>query len=282
MKTNNNCLFYVNYAGLECAIIAPEQWRKYFKKLYEASDTLSYSEQSIHSKFKGTLTIQETKSSNIYLNFRNTCLLRTMFTVKVSNAPIFLFPSVHQCVARIFNILFHVSGGFVLHSSSLLIGDKASLFVGESGRGKSTIVDRLHIHNPSSFILSDNSAFIKRESSKFVVYPSPYLETNRLASLQRSLPEHPPYEIDLMFFPYHANTNCVLPLLFEEKIKLLQLNSHVPFQTKKLLSVQEIRNLGNLVFNLARSVKMYNLGLVKDTSFLYDVHNYVHKNRFKI
>lgn len=282
MKISHNCLFYIRYAGLECAVTAPEQWRKYFKKLYETSGTLSYGEQSIHPKFQGKLTIQEIVSRDIHLSFKNTYTQRTTFAICVSDAPVFLFPSVHQCIARIFNILFHISGGFVLHSSSILIDNKASLFVGESGRGKSTIVDLLHSHNPSSVVLSDNSAFIKKEASRFVVYPSPYLETNRLASFQRSFPTRLPYEIDVIFFPYHASRNYIMPLQFEEKIKLLQRNSHVPFQTKKLLTNKEIRSLGNFVFDLVRSVDMYKLGLVNKTSFLYHVHNYVYKNRFKI
>lgn len=279
---SKKCLFYIQYAGLECAITAPEEWRKYFRKLYEPSSILSYSDESTRSKFRGSLTIEEISSHDVCLTFKNSYIQRTRFHVSVSDAPLFLFTSVHQCIARIFNILFHISGGFVLHSSSLLKDNKVSLFVGESGRGKSTIVDALHAHNPSSVILSDNSAFIKRETSKFVAYPSPYIETNRLASLQRSFPAPPPYEIDVIFSPYHACRNHIAPLVFEEKIKLVQQNSHVPFQIEKLLNKKEIRLLGNLVFNLVCSVDMYKLGLVKNTSFLYHVHNHVYKNRFKI
>lgn len=270
----NNKIFYINYADLKCKVTAPSGWPKYFKKLYENSDILSYSEASNENKVDASLLINLVESDDVLIKFRSEKNFKK-FIIKASNAPIFLFPSVHQFVSRIFNILFHLSGGFVLHSSSILVRDKAIFFVGESGRGKSTIVDLIHSTNSEYKILSDNSVFIKKKDNHYVMYPSPYLEANRLNFIQMSLSKKPPYKIGAVFFPYHAELNGIKKLSFKEKIELIQKNSHIPFQPAKLFKKRGIVNFGRLIFDYVDSVDMYKLEFVNNHTFINKVMKYV-------
>lgn len=249
---------------------APAEWCKYFRKLYKHSHILTYTETPPGAKYSATLTIKETDSASVTLEFIPGSDLKT-YQVQASNTPLFLYPSVHQLISRILNIMFHLSGGFVLHASAIHTGKEVLLFAGESGRGKSTIVDYICQKWPDSIILSDNSAFIRRMGKSFVVYPSPYLEVNRLRTLQSNLPPYPPYKISAVYFPFQEKANKVMELEFGEKIRLIQKNSHIPYRPDLLFDNSQIRGFSKLIFGFVESVKILKLEFVNDASFLYHI-----------
>ena len=268
MKKNKT--FFVIYAGVACGIEAPAEWCKYFKKLYEQSETIKYTDTRPRFKNIASLVIRETTANHTELKLIALPGLHK-YEVIASSAPILLFPAVHQFISRILNIMFHLSGGFVLHASSIHTEKKVFLFAGESGRGKSTIVDFIHLHKPESYILSDNSAFIRKIQNTFVVYPSPYLEANRLAMLQSHLPDGSPYPISAVYFPYHALHNNIVKLPFREKIQLIQKNSHIPYQSKILLTASQTSLFGKTIFDFIRTVNIRKLEFVKNNSFIYHI-----------
>lgn len=263
-------VFYIRYANLECKVSAPLTWYKYFFKLYEYSDILSCSKKSLRSSLHAAVTIEEVKSKDIYLRFQVDPGLKKYY-IEASNAPLFLFPSTHQFISRIFNILFHLSGGFVLHASSILVDDKAYVFVGGSGRGKSTIVDLIKKEVPESYILSDNSAFILKKSGKFYIYPSPYLEANRMECLQTKFAKPPPYYIQKTLFTYPSKKNTIKNIPFTQKIKLIQLNSHIPYSPKKIFNKDQLANYGKTIFLFIDKVKIDRLEFSREKSALSSV-----------
>jgi len=276
MQTTNTICFYICFANVELKVVAPWTWYKYFEKLYDGSEIIRCSRMS-QKKPDGALYLEEVKSKTISFEFSVHPDLKK-YTIRASDSPLFLCLSAHQCIARTLNILFHRKGGIVLHSSVALIDGKALLFVGESGRGKSTIVDFLHTNKPDVDILSDNSAFIIKRAGRFMVYPSPYVEANRLNSLQKRLPLQPPYEIGAIFFPYHATYNKIQKLGFQNRLKLLQYNSHIPFQPHKLFNTGGVRTFGKLIFDLIDSVNMYKLEFEKGPGFIRYLSRYVPHN----
>jgi len=67
--------------------------------------------------------------------------------------------------------------GFLLHASSAVKDDKAILFFGPSGVGKSTVI-RLLSGTMEPF--SDDGVYIKKEKGQFYVYQTPFREENNL------------------------------------------------------------------------------------------------------
>ena len=74
-----------------------------------------------------------------------------------------------------FNYLMIKDNCFAIHTSANVFGDKTLIFLGESGTGKSTHTRLLRERYPESFLLNDDSPFIKVEKDGSVmVYGSPW------------------------------------------------------------------------------------------------------------
>ena len=61
-----------------------------------------------------------------------------------------------------------------IHSSCIVHRDKAVLFLGESGTGKSTHTRLWREHIPGAFLLNDDSPFLRVEDGKVWAYGSPW------------------------------------------------------------------------------------------------------------
>jgi hypothetical protein len=265
MKNKKN--FYIKYAEVACKISSSPEWKKYLKKLYSKSSILNFSETKPNVKIIANLQIKELNFNEPELKFithKNDLL---SYVIETSKHPLFFFPTVHQLLARIFNILFHLNGGFVLHASSLLIDNNVFIFSGESGRGKSTIVDILKNKFVHSMILSDNSAFISKEKSSFVLYPSPYMESNRIEMIQQNLSNKKPFNIKAVYFPFHSKKNTVDELTFSEKISLIQKNSHIPYQSSILFEEKTRKQFAKIIFAFVGTQEIYKLNFTKSSSF---------------
>lgn len=262
--------FYINYFNLSCRVYCSEEWKKYFRKMYSASSLISFSELQTESSLMATLDLIEEKSNVPKMEFvaDENDLFR--YEIRVSNFALFFFLSVHQLIARIFNILFHLDGGLVLHASSILFNDKAYIFAGHSGRGKSTLVDFFHEKYKDSTILSDNSAFIRKEENKFLLHPSPYLESNRIFQSQKTLNLNKAFEIDAVYFPFHGLKNEISELSFSEKTTLIQQNSHIPYSPEVLFKDnKELRKIfAKNFFLFTNNVPIYKLAFLKDPSVI--------------
>jgi hypothetical protein len=170
--------------------------------------------------------------------------------------------------------MFHRSGGFVLHASSVHSNGRTYVFAGTSGRGKSTIADIIAQKHPGTLILSDNSAFIRKQNGRFVLFPSPYIEPNRLAMLQTKFRPLPPYEIDAVYFPFHAKKNIVSDLSIHDKISFIQQNSHIPSAPGILFTKSETTAFAKTVFSFIQDVPIHKLEFVKSSAFLYNIFHH--------
>lgn len=260
--------FYICYANLACEITAPSKWKKYLKKLYSKSTILNFSDEKPLVSSIAKLKIQERELDNPECKFITHKDDLLLFEIQTSQHTLFLFPLIHQLVARIFNILFHLNGGFVLHASSILINDQVFIFAGKPGRGKSTIVDFLKNEFPTSKILSDNSAFIINKSKSFILFPSPYIEANRIDLFQQSYQNKKPFEINSIYFPFHANNNAIIPLGFDEKIALIQENSLIPYDSDILFAKDQKKTFAKTIFSFASSQKINRLDFTKNKLFI--------------
>ncbi len=267
MKSSKHEQVFIQYANMECELIAASDWIKYFTKLYENCQFISCKLKSKKGLIHTRLKIKDSSERNISLTFFQNPK-SNLFTIHASKAPIFLYPAVHQFIARIFNIILHKSGGFVLHASSILIEKKAIIFSGKSGSGKSTIVDLIKKRIPGSVILSDNSAFIFKKNNEFVIYPSPFLETNRFDIFKQHIHNNSPYIVKAVFSPSHGERHKINNLSFSDKLSLIRMNSHIPFMPNTLFSQKEIKEFGKLIFSFIDNVDIYQIKLRPDSDFI--------------
>jgi serine kinase of HPr protein (carbohydrate metabolism regulator) len=81
--------------------------------------------------------------------------------------------------------------GFFLHGSASLINNKANLFLGKPGSGKSTIISLINKKYQS---LADDILILRKEHGQYLVYQSPFLEKIFLTK------KSTPYYLGKIFF----------------------------------------------------------------------------------
>ncbi len=65
-----------------------------------------------------------------------------------------------------------IEKGFFLHCSSIYMNKKTLIFIGESGRGKTTIAEKAKKMN--FFVLSDEIIFIEKGKTNFIAHGTPF------------------------------------------------------------------------------------------------------------
>ena len=77
-----------------------------------------------------------------------------------------------DAVLRILHtLLLADEGGFLIHASSVVRGDRAFLFTGPSGAGKTTIV---RLAPPDVTILTDEISYVRRRANGYVTFGTPF------------------------------------------------------------------------------------------------------------
>jgi len=79
----------------------------------------------------------------------------------------------YSLLAHILTMLLSKYGGITVHASAALIQGKATIFLGHSGAGKSTIIQLLRSKYP---ILADDHVIIRKKGAGYVAYQTPYPE----------------------------------------------------------------------------------------------------------
>ncbi len=151
--------------------------------------------------------------------------------------------SLHQFSHLITNIIQKKLGedkGFFLHASASNVKNKAFLFTGLSGAGKSTTISLLNDIYPA---LADDLSIIKKEENDFVYYQTPFIEKNDWVKKGRKK-----YAIGKLFFIRKSQ---------EFKIEKITSKKYVAYELIKQLQV-EGQTLKSDMKNLLLFVQNFN------------------------
>lgn len=127
-------------------------------------------------------------------------------------------------ISTLFSDSMHKKSTFLLHASAVIKNNKALLFNGPSGIGKSTASNLLNNK------LADDVIAIKEEQSSFYVYNGPYLEKD---IIEKNLTG---YKIGAVFFLKRLNTFSIEKI--RDKSEVVQLLTNQLFTQKKYLKSQ--------------------------------------------
>ncbi len=114
----------------------------------------------------------------------------------------------------IFSLLLIQNGGFLIHSSSVSVGQKGILFIGVSGSGKTTIA---HL-NRENKILSDEISAVVKEGGKY------YLYGNTFFSDLEEIGHDCSAELKQIYFLNKAPYDDIKPIVKADALKMILRN----------------------------------------------------------
>lgn len=157
--------------------------------------------------------------------------------------------------------------GLIMHSSSIRYEDKAILFAGKEGRGKSTIVKLI----PEFLTLNDDFAILRRIRTRFYVFSSPFYEKNSFVRTNIRVP------LGRIYFLRQAKVNSrSLVSKDDAAVAILSLLlvplSFIPEHKWQNIPVSYQKKISASMFRVAKTLSASAEGFVlkfrKDRSFL--------------
>jgi hypothetical protein len=172
--------FYLNIAGFNIQIdLKPTQWQFAYEKF--AAEIKNYYQGFLVNKktrLDYQIEIVETpafltkieRGHHFFINIFNKIPRKKIITYY--QIGIFQF----QIILReILVDLLSKNQGFIIHGSAVAKNNKAIIFTGKNGAGKSTAMNLLH---PEFTALADDTVIIRCENKKFYLYQTPFIEKN--------------------------------------------------------------------------------------------------------
>lgn len=175
----NNALF-LQIAGFNIKIdFQPTEWVFAEKKLKQ--DIKDYYSGFILSKkpikINYTIIIRESIAFST-INEKNTMYVGLYVVNSSTKITTFYQISIIQfqiIIREALSNLLSCNNGFILHGSSSGKDNKAYIFIGKNGAGKSTSVS---LATPEYKALADDTVIIKKEKNGFYFYQTPFIEKN--------------------------------------------------------------------------------------------------------
>lgn len=247
---------YFVFANFGCKIQGSNQQVNYIKKCYSKSPFGIYIKDDKPEGLDKLAKLRIKTTCNLQHNTEHFLLKsdmrRLFFTLNCSENLFFLYPVIEQVLRKIFYIMFFKSDGFVLHASATILNNRAFIFSGESGVGKSTVVLILKRENKDAKIIADNNVYIKKINNSFFIYPPAFLEWNlsrEIAIVSR------PYLIEKLYFLQKNSKYFEEKINFNLAFKKLCYHVQIPQMS---LSETERANCRKILFEFTACLAKYN------------------------
>ena len=146
-----------------------------------------------------------------------------------------------------------------MHSSGVIQGGKAHLFLGPSGLGKSTVC-KLLAQEPSFQVLHDDMTVVSRKGAEFFVWSTP-LSGEMPAESSSNAP------LEAVFSLKHDQTNYIQRLSRKKAAGLLALGLVPPLVPKNGSLVVEPTESLKLLLEMAEAVPCYELHFRPEPDF---------------
>lgn len=176
-KLTQTEIFWIQFAGFYCRVTATlgikEIINKYFSGSYLSVSSHGPRNQNTISEVVIHLKNATAKKNSIVIKKE-----QIGFTVLIFGSPHFYYPILANLLQRVFMVLFYNNGGIVFHASAVESQGKAHVFVGESGKGKTTIA-RLSNDLYGLRILADNQVFIRKQAEEYYLFPFPITQYHK-------------------------------------------------------------------------------------------------------
>jgi len=155
-------------------------------------------------------------------------------------------------IRGVFAILSFKNGCLMIHSAGVVRNNKAFIFIGHSGSGKSTISQL----SKKFDVLNDDLIFLKRENKLWQAYSTPFWNPDLRREVNMNAP------IDSLYCL--AKDYDVYIQAIEKSIALAELITNVPVIPLNPIFMDQLIDLSN---NLLDQVEMYRLHFRKDATF---------------
>lgn len=218
------CVIKVNFLAIEEPFVREKEFIKRIKVYYQgfiSSDPQEYNAEVTVTYKDSFKVVQNTKFKEYYVNLYQQITQKKYLTYyHLSDEQFYIV------IRSILQVILKKS--IMMHGSAININNKAYIFLGESGAGKSTTMKIFSKKYPP---LADDSFIIQKNGSKFIFYSTPAVETN--AWFNKT---HLPLEIGGFFFLRKAQRHQIQKV--SNKSQVIQLLFKQFFTNKATLSNQ--------------------------------------------
>lgn len=243
-------LFWIQFAGLYCRVVATSGMKHIFTKYFSGPYLTVTNDPPILPGTFARLTISQRDPTEFESS------------VKISKDGIrcsmvmhgsvhFYYPLLSNLLQRIFMQLYYARGGIIFHASAVESGGKAYVFVGESGKGKTTIVKLLHKLNGLN-VIADNQVFIRRMENQYVVFPFPFSQFHNDGTAT-------PLPVAGFYILYKSNILSVRLLTFIESVRALEHEIQILSAGDIPTGLRVRPELHRTIFDIAQSIRIYRL-----------------------
>jgi hypothetical protein len=191
---------------------------KEIRKIYGTQSYISYSSVDWNIIISSSLVLYK-KYSHFYFSYLYNIHGSTVATTYNIGSVQFIF-----LISTLVRDSIHKKSAFLIHSSAVIKNNKALLFIGPSGIGKSTAANILQEK------IADDLVAVKEMETTYDIYPGPYMEKD---SIEKDLKG---YALGTVFFLKRLNTFSIEKI--KDKSEVFQLLLSQLFTRKKYLKSQ--------------------------------------------